>query len=133
MGRPNIHPGCPCLLYLAPSAPHRPCVAPDVVKGKSQARPRGDLVMLVDWIVREVDRTLQRLRLRGNTLLIVAGNNGAQPAYVDGNTYGRRTCGDLRGSKGQICQGGRRIPFIARWPGTSWLEARASILSATWT
>jgi arylsulfatase A len=59
MGSPSIHPGRPYFLLLTSSAPHRPCAAPDVVKGKIQAGPRGDQVMPVDWIVSEVDRRLR--------------------------------------------------------------------------
>ncbi len=110
------NPEQPFFLYLTPSAPHRPCVAPDFLKGSSQAGPRGDMVCVVDWMVGEVMQTLEQLNIIDNTLLIVTSDNGARPCDVDGNTYGHKSCGDLRGFKADIWDGGHREPFIARWP-----------------
>jgi arylsulfatase A-like enzyme len=106
----------PFFLYLTPSAPHRPCTAPDFIKGRSQAGPRGDLVTVVDWMVGGIMDALNCLGISDNTLLIVTSDNGAQPCDVDGNTYGHKSCGDLRGYKSDIWDGGHREPFIARWP-----------------
>jgi arylsulfatase A-like enzyme len=111
------HTPQPFFLYLTPSAPHRPCVPPNFLKGSSQAGSRGDMVVLVDWVVGEVVKTLERLGLSENTLIIVTSDNGAQPADVDGETYGHKSCGELRGFKGDIWDGGHRVPFLARWPG----------------
>lgn len=112
----NDAPDQPFFLYLTPSAPHRPCMPPEFMKGKSQAGPRGDMVMMVDWVVGQVLETLDRLKIGDNTLLIVTSDNGARPADVDGNTYGHKSCGDLRGYKADIWDGGHREPFLARWP-----------------
>ncbi len=112
----ETHPDNPFFLYLTPSAPHRPCEAPDFLKGSSQAGPRGDMVCVVDWVVGEVTKTLERLNISDNTLLIVTSDNGAQPTDVDGEYYGHKSCGDLRGYKADIWDGGHREPFIARWP-----------------
>ena len=110
------NPEQPFFLYLTPSAPHRPCVAPDFLQGSSQAGPRGDMVCLVDWMVGEVMQALERLNISDNTLLIVTSDNGARPSDVDGNTYGHKSCGDLRGFKADIWDGGHREPFVAKWP-----------------
>jgi arylsulfatase A-like enzyme len=91
-------------------------MAPDFLKGRSQAGPRGDMVMMVDWVVGRVTQTLDRLGLTEDTLLIITSDNGAQPADMDGETYGHKSCGDLRGFKADIWDGGHREPFIARWP-----------------
>jgi arylsulfatase A len=111
------NPEQPFFLYLTPSAPHRPCLPPDFIKGRSEAGPRGDMVTLVDWVVGEILETLERWDLSEDTLLIITSDNGARPADVDGNTYGHKSCGDLRGFKADIWDGGHREPFIARWPG----------------
>ena len=110
-------PGEPFFLYVTPSAPHRPCMPPAFAKGRSQAGPRGDMVCVVDYVVGEVMNKLDTLGLAGNTLMIVTSDNGAQPADVDGETYGHKSCGDWRGFKADIWDGGHRVPFIARWPG----------------
>ena len=110
------HPDRPFFLYLTPSAPHRPCMAPGFMQGKSEAGPRGDMVMVVDWVVGQILDTLDRLDLTDNTLLVVTSDNGARPGDVNGNTFGHKSCGDLRGYKADIWDGGHREPFVARWP-----------------
>jgi arylsulfatase A-like enzyme len=110
------HPDRPFFLYLTPSAPHRPCMAPDFMQGKSQAGPRGDMVMVVDWVVGQILETIDRLNLAEDTLLVVTSDNGARPGDVNGNTFGHKSCGDLRGYKADIWDGGHREPLVARWP-----------------
>jgi arylsulfatase A-like enzyme len=111
------HPDQPFFLYLTPSAPHRPCVPPDFMVSRSQAGARGDMVALVDWMVGQIDRALDRHDLTENTLIIVTSDNGARLTNYDGRDYGHKSCGDLRGQKADIWDGGHREPFVARWPG----------------
>jgi len=108
--------GEPFFVYLTPSAPHRPCMPPPEFAGRSQAGPRGDMVCVVDWMLGEVMATLDRLGIADNTLLILTSDNGARLTDVDGDDYGHKSCGDLRGQKADIWDGGHREPFIARWP-----------------
>jgi len=110
-------PQRPFFLYLTPSAPHRPCMPPGFAKGKSKAGPRGDMVWVVDWMVGRVLDALERLGVADDTLLFVTSDNGARLADVDGDTHGHKSCGDLRGQKADIWEGGHRVPFVARWPG----------------
>ncbi|MCP4405168.1 MAG: sulfatase-like hydrolase/transferase, partial [bacterium] len=70
------NPDQPFFLYLTPSAPHRPCMPPEFLKGKSQAGPRGDMVLMVDWMVGQVLDTLDRLDLADDTLIMVTSDNG---------------------------------------------------------
>jgi arylsulfatase A len=106
----------PFFLYLTPSAPHRPCMPPDFMRGCSQAGPRGDMVAMLDWVVGRILEALECWDLVENTLLIITSDNGAQPADVDGDTYGHKSCGELRGFKADIWDGGHREPFVVRWP-----------------
>ncbi|MCD6361703.1 MAG: arylsulfatase [Armatimonadetes bacterium] len=110
-------PQRPFFVYLPASAPHRPCVPPDFMKGVSQAGPRGDMVAVYDWVVGQVMETLDRHGIADDTLLIVTSDNGARATCFDGNDYGHRSCGDLRGQKADIWDGGHREPFLVRWPG----------------
>jgi len=119
----------PFFLYFPSQAPHRPCVPPDFVKGKSQAGRRGDMVIEFDWSVGQILKTLQRHKLTDNTIVIVTSDNGATPGdtfpprskkrngNIFGETYGHKACGDWRGFKSQIWEGGHRVPLIVRWPG----------------
>jgi arylsulfatase A-like enzyme len=106
----------PFFLYLTPSAPHRPCIAPDFVEGASQAGARGDMVALVDWMVGQIDEVLDRHGIADNTLIVVTSDNGARAVNYDGSDYGHKSNGQLRGQKADIWDGGHREPFVARWP-----------------
>ncbi len=117
-GHHATHPDQPFFLYLPTASPHRPCdIRPDFVIDKSQAGDRGDMVALFDWIVGQVMDVLDRLSLTDNTLLIVTSDNGARATCANGEDYGHRANGPLRGQKADIWDGGHREPFVARWPG----------------
>ena len=84
---------------------------------KDDARPglgnRADMLSELDWSVGEVMKTLERLGLAKNTLVIFSSDNGASPT----NEHGHLPNGPWRGKKSQLWEGGHREPFIARWPG----------------
>ncbi len=121
--------GRPFFLYFPAQAPHRPCVPPDFVQGKSRAGRRGDMVVEFDWSVGRVLKTLERFGLTENTIVLVTSDNGATPGdpfprgsekrngNIFGETYGHKSCGSWRGYKSQIWEGGHRVPLIVRWPG----------------
>jgi arylsulfatase A-like enzyme len=128
----------PFFLLLTPSAPHEPCVeqvVPEFARKRSAAGPRGDMVWLYDWVVGEVLDALDRTGAAGSTLVFVTSDNGALPGdlvrnpspeedlirYADGlrgyRHYGHKSCGDFRGYKSHIWEGGHREPLLVRWPG----------------
>jgi len=110
------NPDEPFFLYINPAGPHRPCVPPEFIRGKSQAGLRGDAVALVDWMVGEVREALKRNGLEENTLFIVTSDNGARLTNFDGKDYGHKSCGDWRGGKADIWDGGHREPLVMMWP-----------------
>ncbi len=115
--RTRSTPDQPFFLYLTPSAPHRPCdVRPEFVVGQSDAGDRGDMVVLVDWMVGQVLDALDRLGIADDTLIMVTSDNGGRLTCADGNDYDHRTNGALRGQKADIWDGGHREPLVARWP-----------------
>jgi len=105
-------PDDPFFVYLALSSPHNPFLPPAFTSGKSKEGPRGDLVMVADWSVGMIMEFLKQRGLEENTLVILTSDNGA----VRG-ANGHLSSGQFRGYKGNIWEGGHRVPFIARWPG----------------
>ena len=112
----------PFFLFLATHDIHVPRVPHPRFAGKSGMGPRGDAILEFDWTVGEIARTLQRLGLEKNTLLIVTSDNG--PVVDDGyrddaveKLNGHRPAGPLRGGKYSAFEAGTRVPFIVRWPG----------------
>ena len=73
--------------------------------------------MQVDASVGEIVGALDQNGLGDRTLLIVTSDNGAYWRPVEIAQYGHRSNHHWRGMKGDIHEGGHRVPFIARWPG----------------
>ncbi len=99
----------PFFLYLPHSMVHGPLAAGKQWQGKTGLGLYADSVAEVDWSVGEILRTVERLKIAGNTLVIFLSDNGGTPRGV--NT-------PLRGHKGSTWEGGIRVPAIAWWPGT---------------
>lgn len=68
----------PLFLYFPTSAIHRPCL-PTFTKDSSQAGLRGDIVVELDWSVKEIVNALKEHHAYGNTLLIFTSDNGPRP------------------------------------------------------
>ncbi len=107
----------PFFLYMPLSAPHTPWLPTAPFKDASGAGYYGDFATQVDWSVGEVLKTLDKLDLADNTLIIFTSDNGAHWYPDDIERFGHSANRHLRGQKADIWEGGHRVPFVARWAG----------------
>ncbi len=89
--------------------------------GKSGLGARGDVILQFDWTVGEILKSIDRLGLTNNTMVIISSDNGpvVDDGYHDGsveNLNGHTPAGVLRGGKYSAFDGGTRVPLIIRWP-----------------
>ena len=108
-------------LYFATHDIHVPRVPHPRFAGRTSLGPRGDAIAQLDSCTGEILKTLDRLKLADNTLVIFSSDNG--PVVDDGykddaveKLDGHKPAGPLRGGKYSNFEGGTRVPFIMRWP-----------------
>jgi arylsulfatase A-like enzyme len=113
------HANRPFFLHLAHYAPHRPLQAPDeTVQSYLKSGLNKDtatvyaMIEIMDRGIGELLRELDTLGLRERTLVIFASDNGPDPLVA------ARFNHDLRGTKYTVYEGGIRVPFVVRLPGT---------------
>lgn len=109
----------PFFLYLPLASPHTPWVPNEAFQGKTNVGWYGDFVVETDWAVGQVLAALDRHGLTDNTLVVFTSDNGAHWPDGDTNKWGHDANNGLRGQKADIHEGGHRVPFIVRWPGTA--------------
>ncbi len=109
----------PFFLYLAYNAPHVPIQPPpEFLERVLKREPgidadRAKLVALIEHLDGGIGRVLQALRETGfeqNTLVMFSSDNGGQCNVGAFN-------GPHRGTKGEMYEGGLKVPFLAKWAG----------------
>lgn len=106
----------PFFLYLPLTAPHTPWLPKEEFVGKSSAGEYGDFTMQVDHLVGLVLTYLEQKNLIDNTLIIFSSDNGPVWFHEDRMKFEHLSTGGLRGMKGDMWEGGSRIPFIVSAP-----------------
>ncbi len=114
--------GKPFLLYYPMILTHCPfSPTPDspewmtddttVMKYKGQLHYFEDMVAYTDRILGDIDRKLEELGIKENTLVIFTGDNGTDVPVVS-----RLNEREVAGAKGLSTDAGTRVPLIVQWP-----------------
>lgn len=109
----------PFFLYFPLAAPHTPIVPSKEFQGKSGVNPYLDFCLEVDWSVGEIIKALKQKGVYENTIVVFASDNGSSSRsanYPVLLSNGHNSSGGVRGAKGDIFEGGHRIPFIMSYP-----------------
>lgn len=105
--------GRPFYLNLWPDDVHSPFFPPKELRDATDGSKRALYLAVLGAMDRQLGPLLDRIRddekLRGNTLILLASDNGPEP--------GAGTSIPLRGGKGVLYEGGVRSPLIAWGPG----------------
>ncbi|MCX6854372.1 MAG: arylsulfatase [Verrucomicrobia bacterium] len=118
----EAHKDQPFFLYFASHDIHVPRMPHERFQGSTTLGFRGDSIVEFDWCVGELMKTLDRLKLAENTLVVLCSDNGPvlDDGYQDGAVEKLGThepAGPFSGGKYSVLEGGTRTPFITRWTG----------------
>ena len=113
----------PFFLYFTPVAVHEMVTPSPETTGTSTAGPYGDFIHDLDLSVGRILDVLDKKGLASNTLVVFTSDNGGLVAESSKNEFqqaamdaGLAICGQWRGGKHDVWEGGFRVPYLVRWP-----------------
>lgn len=120
----------PFFLYLPLNIPHQPVAPAAEFKGSSAAGDYGDFVVEMDAYIGKLIALLTETGAYENTIIVFTSDNGSVNDAGDNkikgpdwsqfgsgfSMFGHRSNGQWRGMKGDIWEGGHRVPLIIHWP-----------------
>lgn len=112
----------PFFVYYASQAAHTPHTPPPSLLGKpvrgvTRMTSHTDMIYETDVALGALLAAVRQRGLMKNTLVVFTSDNGGTPNELQ---LGHDSVGGLRGKKGQIWEGGHRVPLVASWgDGTS--------------
>lgn len=123
----------PFFLYLPFTIPHGKFEVPSDAPYTNEKWPEKQknyaaMITRLDGDVGKIMTLLKELKLDENTVVFFSSDNGPVEEMVrqfDSN-------GPFRGTKGDLYEGGIRVPMIARWPGKIAPKTVSNHVSAFW-
>lgn len=115
----HAHADAPFFLFFSMTSPHEPISPSERFRGKSGIAPIADFLMETDWSAGQVIEAVDRAGIADDTIVIFAADNG-HSHYTGFDKLverGHMPSGPYRGHKGEIWEGGHRVPLIVRWSG----------------
>ena len=142
----------PFFLYLPFAIPHLSIQVPDdslaqfrgeIVEEEYEHRgylpypePRAGYAAMVSHMDRDIGKVMQKLQDHGlteETLVIFTSDNGPTYDRLGGSdSVYFESAGPFKGRKGQLTEGGIRVPMVVQWPGKISSGQTTDHISAFW-
>lgn len=111
----------PFFMYFCTPSPHTPHTPPETlngiqIEGASGVSAHLDMIIESDVIVGMLmDRIEEAGELENTIFIFTSDNGGLNWTQRQEGDASHDSSADLKGGKGQVWEGGHRVPFIVRW------------------